>query len=246
MSFSVRFGNFLFRYFYALYKPLYAVFKRRQDRAEIALLKKYIHTGDNVIDIGANIGFYASILSELAGEKGSVHCFEPDALNYQRLLKTTSARPNVHTYNVAVGAESGELKLYLSGELNVDHRTYASDNYTSVTTVKCIALDDMFEDKKVDFIKMDIQGFETHALKGMDKVLKSNPHINVVSEFWPYGLRHAGSSCTDYFEALERLGFTCYLVGEHSLQKLTREKVRSMQDEPKEKFYNILATRNRV
>src|SRR5688572_1605134 len=103
MSLSIRLGHFLYRNFYSLYKPLYFRFKKKQDKAEIALLRRLVKPGTVVIDIGANIGFYAGILSDLVGNKGSVHCFEPDKTNFEHLRSITAGLKNVSINNKAVG-----------------------------------------------------------------------------------------------------------------------------------------------
>lgn len=74
-SFSTKLGNFLYKICFPLYKVTYASFKNKQDTFEIELLKKHIRPDNTVLDIGANIGFYATILSDLVGDKGSIHCY---------------------------------------------------------------------------------------------------------------------------------------------------------------------------
>jgi FkbM family methyltransferase len=246
MSPSIRIGNFLFNHVFFLYRPLYAIFKRRQDRFEIALLKKYIHEGDVVLDIGANIGFYATILSRLVGSQGMVHCFEPDEVNFKYLEKEVRGKKNIKIYNAAVAASTGEIKLYLSDELNVDHRTYAPAQYKSTKIIPCIAPDQIFSSSGISFVKMDIQGFETEAVKGMKGLLQANKNLRIISEFWPYGLRQSGSSCSIYLNMLNELGYKCYLLVGDELVELNAEKAMKMENEPKEKYYNILATRSDV
>ena len=59
--------------------------------------------------------------------------------------------------------------------------------------IEMIALDDYFKPgQRVDLIKMDIQGYELHALRGASRVLADNPGIKLLLEFWPYGLKQAG------------------------------------------------------
>lgn len=245
MSLSIKAGNFLFRNFYFLYRPLYYAFKRRQDRFEISLLEKYIEPGMVIADIGANIGFYAGILSRLAGPQGKVHCFEPDAINFRRLQKTVSGLNNVSIHQKAVGPKTGVIKIYTSPNLNVDHRTYEPESYESVFEVSAVSLDDYLSafNHKVDFIKMDIQGFEMEAIKGMQKVLEKNPGLRMISEFWPYGVRKAGSSVLQYFDRLRELDFQLSLLTENGLEHLSRERVLQMQDLGEEHYFNILAIR---
>ena len=89
MSLKIKFGNFLFKYAFSIYKPLYKVFKNKQDAFEIDLLKKHIQKNNVVLDIGANIGFYAAIISKIVGENGKVICFEPDITNFNYLKENT-------------------------------------------------------------------------------------------------------------------------------------------------------------
>jgi len=247
MSFSIKLGNFLYNNAFGLYKPMYKLFKNKQDAFEIELLKKHIKLNDTVLDIGANIGFYATILSDIVGEKGLVHCFEPDSKNFEHLKKTTANFKNIKINNKAVGPKTEKLKIYTSKNLNVDHRTYKPEEYDKEIEIDAVSIDDyLATNTKVDFIKMDIQGFEMQAIQGMVSMLDKNKNIKIISEFWPYGLKKAGSSVTEYFNFLEAKGFTCYLLEKNSLQKLSRDKVSSIEPLGEEHYFNILATRTDV
>lgn len=244
MSFSIQLGNFLFRNAYAVYKPMYIAFKNRQDKFEINILKKNIQKGDTVIDIGANIGFYTKILSELVGEKGMIHAFEPDKTNFERLLSYCVACKNVKLNNKAIGPKTEKLKIYTSKMLNVDHRTYKPEEYEEEIEIDAVNLDEYLAGKeKVDFIKMDIQGFEMSAIKGMEQTLKANPNIKLITEFWPHGLKLTGSSGIEYFNYLVSLGFTCYLMENEHLEELNAEKVNELNKMGEKHYYNIFAQR---
>lgn len=247
MSFSIKLGNFLYKNAFSLYKPMYKLFKNKQDAFEIELLKKHIKQNDIVLDIGANIGFYATILSDIVGEKGVVHCFEPDSKNFEHLKKTTTDFKNIKINNKAVGPKTEKLKIYTSKNLNVDHRTYKPEEYDKEIEIDAVSIDDhLASNPKVDLIKMDIQGFEMQAIQGMQTILDKNKDIKLISEFWPYGLKKAGSSVTEYFNFLQSKGFTCYLLEETSLLKLTAEKVSSLEPLGEEHYFNIFATRTNV
>jgi FkbM family methyltransferase len=223
---------------------MYSVFKNKQDAFEIELLKKHIKPGDTVLDIGANIGFYATILSDIVGEKGKIHCFEPDTNNYNHLKKTTTSYKNIIINNKAVGPKTEKLKIYTSKELNVDHRTYKPEEYDQEIEIDAISIDDYLKGEKVDFIKMDIQGFEMEAMKGMKETLKKNPKAKMISEFWPYGLRKAGSSVTEYYKLLQNLNFNIELLKNEKLETLKPETVLEMESLPEENYFNILVTPN--
>lgn len=243
-SFSIKLGNFLYKTSFPLYKKMYSVFKNKQDAFEIELLKKHIKKGNTVLDIGANIGFYATILSDIVGENGKIHCFEPDATNFVHLKKETSSYTNIIINNKAVGPKTEKIKIYTSKELNVDHRTYKPEQYDKEIEIDAVSIDEYMAGTRVDFIKMDIQGFEMEAMKGMKETLKKNPNVKMISEFWPYGLKKAGSSVRDYFTLLKELDFKIEILKENKLEVLTLEKVLQLEPLDEEHYFNILVTPN--
>lgn len=250
-SFSIALGNFLYKNCFPIYKLTYKSFKEKQDAFEISLMKKYIESGDTVLDIGANIGFYAEILSGIVGEKGRVHCFEPDATNFKHLQDRSKHLPNVKINNKAVSDKTETIKIYTSKKLNVDHRTYKPDDYDQEIDIHAIAIDEYLsfdsaqDDKMVNFIKMDIQGFEMIAVKGMTKTLQS-PHVKMLSEFWPYGMRKAGTSVLEYYRFLKEYNFHIYLIENHQLVELTEDKVKTFLELPETTYMNIFASKDHV
>jgi FkbM family methyltransferase len=135
-----------------------------------------------------------------------VHSFEPDLENFARLRATVAGLPNVRVNRLALSDKTGDSLLYLSQHLNVDHRAYPTEGKTRRSvSIRSITLDDYFKPgERVDLIKMDIQGYELHALRGADRVLEDNPDIKLLVEFWPYGLEQAGVNWVDLIAALEQ------------------------------------------
>lgn len=210
---SLKLGNWLYSNAFGVYNILYPIFKNRQDKHEIEFLKSHVKKGHTVVDIGANIGFYTKILSELAGSSGKVHCFEPDEINFRHLTHNSKGLGNVSLNKKAVSATSDPIRIYHSKLLNVDHRTYPVDEYASVSEIEAVDLDSHFsQGEHVDFIKMDIQGYEIEALKGMKRVIAENPGIELLMEFWPYGLKSAGHSVEDLFGILDEYGLNYRLT----------------------------------
>ena len=247
MSFSIKLGNFLFKNAYGLYKPMYVAFKNRQDKFEIEILKKYLKPNDIVLDIGANIGFYTRILSEIVGPKGKIHCFEPDKINFEKLKDFCADLNNVILNHKAVGPKTETLKIYTSKTLNVDHRTYKPDDYDQEIEIEAVSVDEYLNaENKIDFIKMDIQGFEMSAIKGLEKTLDANPGVKLISELWPYGLKKAGASAIEYFNFLSAKDFKCYLIENNSLEALSLDKIKQMMDLSEEHYFNIFASRSQI
>ena len=77
------------------------------------------------------------------------------------------------------------------------------------------SLDDYFENTnyKIDVIKMDVQGSEMEVLKGMTNTIKQNDNLNIITEFWPTGIRNSGSSPRDFLNRLAESGFALHQIG---------------------------------
>jgi FkbM family methyltransferase len=229
-----------------IYKFLYFNYKNFQDKNEIEILNKYISKDDIVLDIGANIGFYSVLISKWVGCNGMVYSFEPDKLNYTYLKDTCKSKSNIFLNNKAVGSLNGKLILYQSNEINVDHRTYKPDNFSISYEVDVVSIDNYFANNfdKINFIKMDIQGYEFEAIKGMRNLLEKNKEIKLLTEFWPYGLKQSGSSAIQYFNYLVDLNFNIYLLEKNNLLKLDEKKVIELNDLPLKFYFNILVKRD--
>ena len=209
-AFSIKLGDFLYKNVFPVYNIIYPFFKRRQDKHDIALMQQHIKKGDVVLDIGANIGFYTKILSELVGETGKVYAFEPDKTNYNYLIKNAGQLKNVVFYNKAVSDKTGIITLYHSDLLNVDHKTYATESYTSTSEIECVAMDDIIPNQKVDFIKIDIQGFEYFAFQGMQEIFNKNGDLKIITEFYPLGMYNAKIDAIAFAELLWKNNFIIY------------------------------------
>ena len=84
---KLKLASLLYSYLFPIYRLLYFRFKNNKDREHLLLIKSLIKPGDIVLDIGANIGFFARHLSEFTGPTGKLYCFEPDKTNFHHLEK---------------------------------------------------------------------------------------------------------------------------------------------------------------
>ena len=233
-------GNKGYQHAFPIYRLLYRTFKVYADRAERQLLRRILFAGAVVVDAGANIGIYSQFLSRCVGPTGVVHSFEPSPDNFKRLRAATRKLSNVRLSQAAVGEHSGNSELYLSDKLNVDHRAYMADGDSRHTVpIEMVALDDYFKPgERVDLIKMDIQGYELHALRGANRVLVDNPDVMLLLEFWPYGLKQAGTNSVDLIAALEQKGMVIRQVSSDGLIPFHPDSISESADW----YVNLLAS----
>lgn len=184
------------------------------------LSKKLIKRNGIVIDIGANIGYYSLIFANVVGEKGKVYAFEPDSTNYALLVKNvcTNRLTNVITEQRAVADENGRIRLYHCLINKGMHRIFRSENDWDSTEIEAIRLDDYFQSgsRKINFIKIDIEGAEPAALSGMEQVLNASPDVKILTEFHPLALRESGFEPREYLDILEKHGFRFYVIDEEN------------------------------
>jgi FkbM family methyltransferase len=236
-------GNKLHQHAFPIYRPLYATYKAYTDRAERQLLREVLFSGAVAVDAGANIGIYSRFLAHCVGPAGDVHSFEPAPENFNRLRAATRQISNVHVSQAAVGERTSQAELYVSGSLNVDHRTYRTNESTRrMVRIEMVALDDYFKPGQcVDLIKMDIQGYELHALRGAQRVLQENPDISLLLELWPAGLKQAGVGWEALIDMIRGFDMDLRIVGSYGSEPFNPGDVRS---DPSW-YVNLFGTRRR-
>jgi FkbM family methyltransferase len=172
---------------------------------------------------------YTQFLSRCVGPTGLVHSFEPSLENFRRLQAATRKLVNVRLSQSAIGEFSCRSTLYVSEKLNVDHRAYLpdGDSYQRVP-IEMVALDDYFTPgERVDLLKLDVQGYELHALRGAKRIVNENREIKLLLEFWPYGLKQAGDDWGELIEKLEGFYMNVMFVQADSLIPFEARKVRT-------------------
>ena len=198
---------------------------------EVNWTNNHIKSGDTVLDIGANIGYYTLMLSKAVGKTGKIYSFEPEPNNFELLKKNVSINKcdNVILVNSAVGKEDGKLKLYLSDPkfigANGMHRIYPS-KYSSGETIEVdiISLDNYLDPnvkKNISFIKIDAEGSELPIIQGMQTIL-SNEKLSILLEFVPACIREKGDDPYLIINILQINGF--------NFKKKTRYKIKPIKN----------------
>ena len=172
---------------------------------ETKLVKKLVKRKDIVLDIGANIGYFTLLMAKQAK---LVHAFEPEPRNFQVLKKNIELNKisNVKLHNIAIAETNGRTTLHLCETNRGMHRIYPSRWCTEGSNeVRTVRIDDIVQE--ADFIKIDIEGAELGALKGMVKLLKKCD-ATIFMEFHPPSIVEYGSKPKDIYDLLTSLGYS--------------------------------------
>jgi FkbM family methyltransferase len=150
---------------------------------ETEVVKKTLKKGDVCLDAGANIGYYC--LLEAIRTKSKVYAFEPDKRNTNFLKKSIKKNKlkNIELYEMALSDQIGSQKIYFSNQSNLNTLFKAEKSNGITQIVKTTTIDQFTRDKKIDFIRMDIEGFEYEVFTGMKKILESKKPLKIMVEF---------------------------------------------------------------
>lgn len=150
-----------------------------------------------IIDVGSNIGLFAKSIAENI-PYNHIHLFEP-SLEYLNKSKTfLKDFKNITYNNVALGSSEEEKTLYKSKDLNIGWNTlYEKDpnqcenffDKMDSEIVSTVRLDDYYKDiEKIDFIKIDVEGYERNVLEGSWELIKKFKPYILIEVAW--GVNH--------------------------------------------------------
>jgi len=181
------------------------------EQNETNFIKNSINRGDIVIDIGANIGYYTLLFARLVGDTGKVYSFEPDPRNFLLLEKNVQINnySNVLLEKKAVSNKSQKSQLYMTEFTPVSSMHKGNSSIIDEIDIDVVTLDDYFKINPIrpDFIKIDIEGYELNALKGMKSILQSSDKTKIMIEYNPLTKKVFNSDPMDSLTFLDELGY---------------------------------------
>ncbi len=173
-----------------------------------------LQPGDCVVDVGAHIGLYAVAMAKRLGPNGKVYAFEPDASNRAFLIEHTRLNGlagRVVCLPVAVSSSDGLIGF--AANSNSESHIARKDN-GSTSEVVANRLDTLFHSTRVDILKIDVEGFEEHVLRGATELLSDltrRPRL-ICMEVHPYAWDAAGTAPDALLTALSSLGYRARTV----------------------------------
>lgn len=190
---------------------------------ETRFVLSHLDAGSCFVDIGANIGWFTVLAAHRVGAEGRVHAFEPRPDLFRRLTASVMAngfQMRCVLHNVALGDTEGEMNLAsVPEELNPGHSFLLREgdaasgvaaSGVAVAAVRVCRLDDIDIDRRIDLVKIDVEGAEALALRGgRQRIARDKPFI--VSEFFPHWLRRvSGVEPGAYLDLLRGTGYRIF------------------------------------
>lgn len=219
---------------------------------ETQLLLERLSPGLVFIDVGANIGYYTTIAADQIGASGFIAAFEPEPDNY-RLLEKNIHRNGfefVQAIHAGLSDQHGEGQLFLNTTNFGDHQVYDNGNGRQSCAIQLLNGTQYLQDKVdgIDLLKIDTQGAESQVIKGLLPLLQaSGQRLTMIIEFWPFGLRKAGSSGHQLLDMLATLNLPFKIIDhiDHQLIDCTEQQLREwvdmLDDHPDDEgFMNIM------
>ena len=192
------------------------------EKGETDVFHELIRRGMNVVDLGANIGYFTLIAAKLVGPEGKVFAFEPEPGNFSLLQRNVNMNgyENVTLVQKAVSDKNGVEELYLCSD-SWGHSLSSFKRDQGLISVPVTSLDQFFsEDVAIDFIKMDIEGAEGKAVHGMERILGGRGVKVIAIEFHPEELQSQGSSFRQLWDKLTTFGFQFWEMKDRTRKRI--------------------------
>jgi FkbM family methyltransferase len=175
-------------------------------RTELDNLAKYISSNATILDIGANIGNHTVYFGKICRVK-KIYSFEPVAATYAILLKNIELnhlRDVVSTFNLGLGNRNGSAYLCSSMPESIGSQSinYVAngDSGSGLVLRRLDDIEAITKESKINFIKIDVEGFELEVLKGAERTIAKHLPVVFVESF--------DDKADDVKEFFARLGYS--------------------------------------
>ena len=152
---------------------------------------------DVFLDIGANIGNHSVFCADNFNE---IYAFEPNLRTFKILEANAMLKNNIQVFNIGLSNKKhSQTASFDTGNLGSASLVHAgSDSLTVQFNLDCFdQLDLLSKDRKIDFIKIDVEGFELQALQGCERTLLAHKPV-IAMEVLKSDMQNGGSAALEY------------------------------------------------
>lgn len=201
-----------------------------------------VKKGQTVVDVGANVGYFTIILGLLVGEEGKVVAYEanPNVFNFLRdntIINNTN--PQTLVLNKGVYSKEDNIKFYITKNLNINSSIYERnkeycevyhDEY-EIINIPTESLDERFASEQyIDLVKIDIEGGELEAFKGMKFLLQQQKVGTIIFEWNKIVLQEKTDEFLDVLnDSMKLSGKNLYSI-QHNSAQLIPADINKLKD----------------
>ena len=205
---------------------------------EVDFMKSQLRDGDGMVDVGANLGVYSLAACQAVGASGRVYSFEPMPRTSQMLRRNVLENGFGHqceVFETAIGfdphsSREGVTVRFIMETSNPGASRVSDDHGRGGIDVTLRSLDSFTFDRRIAFLKIDIEGNEVSFLKGARQSLLDHRPL-LLTEFYPRALKEVGgSSGASYVGDLCDLGYSCFEFDAGFGKPVTRESAGSYSE----------------
>lgn len=188
--------------------------------ADFSGFKKIVRDGNIVFDIGANIGLHSIILSKIIGKNGKLYSFEPVPNTFDLLNETLGLNRayNTEAKNIAFLDKIGNLSMNVFDINNSSLNSFGNPVFGKVKAIDKVKVEvdtiDNFCEKnkisKIDFMKVDVEGYEKSVFAGAKKMLGNGLVKSLSFEISKIPLEGSGTKPKEIFDILSSYGYKSY------------------------------------
>ncbi len=168
---------------------------------ELRALRGEIDGPIRVLEIGANIGYFALVEARALGERAEIHAFGPDSRNLPLLrenIERNEYDERIRVDTAAVGPKSGRAVLQRSAHSNRNRLATDGGKYTEALSltgetrpVDVWSVDDYLRETglapdSINVVRMDVEGYEAEIFRGMESVLDASGPLVAFVEIHPH------------------------------------------------------------
>jgi len=207
----------------AIHADLFVHKKREPICTDYLIKSGIVKKGDTVLDIGANIGYYVLVESNLVGKNGHIYAVEPVSSNFELLKKNVHLNrlSNVSTFQYAFGDRITDGEIFVSDKANLCamSKEAVGGEVLAVQHVNVMTVDEFVKDKKTPtLVRMDVEGYEYEIIKGMAETLKSG--VKILVELHPLPSYIRPEKLQELYGILEKNNYRVrFAVFEHKVNE---------------------------